>query len=1369
MGRVGELAELELAVREATSGRPTLVLLGGDSGLGKTRLVAELVRRLTTGQGPGSPLSPTGPGSLPSPPHPGAPAPLDPDAPAPPDPDAPAPLVLRGDGVQQSDGELPYAPLLSALRPLVRARHPVLEALSPGTRAQLATILPGLDDDPRIPEERVDPSGQLRLFEAILALIDALADTAPVLLIIEDMHWADRSTRAFVTFLARSLRTERVMLALTYRTDELHRRHPLRPLLAELERLERARRIELEPFDRDELRQALADILGSAPADQLLERLFARSEGNPLYTEELLAAGLDGRGAPPQSLRDVFLVRIERLSADAQRVARAVAIGRALDEAALAAATGSDRDSLQAALRDAVAEQVLVPGADGRFCFRHALLREALYDDLLPGERGELHMALARHLEAAGSPAGDDEELERTASIASHYAAAGDQPAALRTTIEAATAARHVQAWGEAADLLQRALELWPRVAGAEAIAGMDHVELLGRAAVALSIIDERSRADALLTHALDELDPERDPARHAALLGRRARILWSLNRGEEAVALAERALAMVPDDDPRGDRPLLLAWLARSRFLRGRLRQSATDAEAALAAAIDAGDTTAETEVLNTLGMAQVSLQQTDAGLASLRSAVELARANGDIDSLATAYSNLADMLGIAGRPAEALRTARDGLAATPRNYRRNHDWLTLTLSELAFDAGDWGLARECLSPPPSRMTGTLYIFRQGREAELALGVGDEDSAQACLEAAAGRVEMSSEPQWIGLHGSLCADLHMRRGDLDAARAAVQHALDRLELCTDDVMRIARVSVNGVQVEADRAQRARDLGDGAARRDALTRARLHIERLAAAAQEGGPLERARLAHGRAEMARARGKAAHREWAPGGAGLGGADAALPGDDRTLASGREPGRRRRPRSREHGGRRWASVRARAGLAMAGAGAASARRARPPVARRSPGGVARGPGGGPPAGPVRADRARASGAGAAGPGRDQPPDRRGAVHGREDRQRARLADPGQARRAGAHRGGGGGPPPAPGLSASRRPPVRAPGSCPTTRWRRFPSMRTPAEWEPHERTLMGWPCRTELWGETIDHARSDYATVANAVGAFEPVTMLANPGADAAAARAACGEAVEIVELALDDSWLRDCGPIYTYADDGFRLAVHFRFNAWGERFAGWDDDAAVGSAIARRLGDPVAEADLVLEGGSILTDGRGTLLTTEQCLLNRNRNPDRSRDEIEDALRAHLGVSEIVWLGQGLVEDRDTDGHVDLIAAFTAPGHVLLQTVSADNPNHDHCVENRDRLRAAGIEVTELPLLPYAEVAGETIAASYLNFYIANGGVIVPVAGADTDEAALAIIAAAYPGREVVPVPGLVIAYGGGGPHCITQQVPVRRG
>ncbi len=323
----------------------------------------------------------------------------------------------------------------------------------------------------------------------------------------------------------------------------------------------------------------------------------------------------------------------------------------------------------------------------------------------------------------------------------------------------------------------------------------------------------------------------------------------------------------------------------------------------------------------------------------------------------------------------------------------------------------------------------------------------------------------------------------------------------------------------------------------------------------------------------------------------------------------------------------------------------------------------------------------------------------------------------------------------------------------------------SLRYPGEWEPHERTIMGWPCRRDLWGSILAQARADYATVANAIAAFEPVTMIANPGEDAAQARAALTDTIDIVEIPIDDSWLRDSGPIYVVDDAGGRTAVHFGFNAWGEKFAPWEKDAAVGALIAEELGDAVTEAPLILEGGSVISDGAGTILTTEQCLLNPNRNPALSRQRIERALREYLGAEQILWLGQGLIEDRDTDGHVDLIAAYTPDRRVLLQMVPPDNANHRFCAENSFRLAEAGVDVIELPFLPYVEVAGGLIAASYLNLYICNGAVIVPVTGAATDTDALAIVGGAFPGREIVPVPGAVIAYGGGGPHCITQQVP----
>jgi agmatine deiminase len=318
--------------------------------------------------------------------------------------------------------------------------------------------------------------------------------------------------------------------------------------------------------------------------------------------------------------------------------------------------------------------------------------------------------------------------------------------------------------------------------------------------------------------------------------------------------------------------------------------------------------------------------------------------------------------------------------------------------------------------------------------------------------------------------------------------------------------------------------------------------------------------------------------------------------------------------------------------------------------------------------------------------------------------------------------------------------------------------------PAEWAPHERTLMAWPARAELWGAQLEQAKADYAATATAVAAFEPLTMVCADERAATEARARLPGDVEIVVEPIDDSWLRDSGPIFV-TNAGARAGVQFGFNAWGERFHPYDQDATIAARLVERIGDDCYRSPLVLEGGSICVDGEGTLITTEQCLLNPNRNPQLSREQIESHLIDFLGMERVVWLGHGLVEDRDTDGHVDLIAAFTKPGQVLLQTVPEGNPNFDHCRENVARLEAAGIEIVELPHLPYSEVEGDTVACSYMNFYLCNGAVIVPVCGADTDPDALARIAEAYPGREAVPVPGAVIAWGGGGPHCITQQVP----
>ena len=327
-----------------------------------------------------------------------------------------------------------------------------------------------------------------------------------------------------------------------------------------------------------------------------------------------------------------------------------------------------------------------------------------------------------------------------------------------------------------------------------------------------------------------------------------------------------------------------------------------------------------------------------------------------------------------------------------------------------------------------------------------------------------------------------------------------------------------------------------------------------------------------------------------------------------------------------------------------------------------------------------------------------------------------------------------------------------------------------LRMPAEWAPHERTLIAWPAREDAWrGATIEQAREVHAQVVAAAAAFEPVTLVADPAHAEGARRRVTAENVELLELPLDDSWLRDSGPLIVSGPDGRRAGIDFRFNAWGEAFAPYDKDADVARRLLEHLGIERFASPLVLEGGSIAVDGTGRLVTTEQCLLNPTRNPLLQREEIERELSVHLGVERIVWLGHGLVEDADTDGHVDNVCAFLAPRRVLAQTTAdADDPNHGRLEENARRLRDAGIELERFDLLPRAtRPDGGVVAIPYLNFYLCNGAAIVPLGeqDPDMDAEALSRLRALLPGREIVGVPGRTLAFGGGGVHCITQQVP----
>jgi len=321
--------------------------------------------------------------------------------------------------------------------------------------------------------------------------------------------------------------------------------------------------------------------------------------------------------------------------------------------------------------------------------------------------------------------------------------------------------------------------------------------------------------------------------------------------------------------------------------------------------------------------------------------------------------------------------------------------------------------------------------------------------------------------------------------------------------------------------------------------------------------------------------------------------------------------------------------------------------------------------------------------------------------------------------------------------------------------------------PAEWEPHAACLMAWPSREDLWGGRLAEAVADYATVASTVAAFEPVVMVCNPGLSQQV-RDLCGSGVTPVEIPINDSWSRDSGPTFVRNAGGDMAVVGFGFNAWGNRWHPHDDDARLSQRIAESFGLPFFLAPLVLEGGSFFVDGEGTVITTEQCLLNPNRNPNLGREAIEQLLCDYLGASTVIWLPYGHSLDTGpsgTDGHVDGVLQYMSPGRVMLEAVS--DPDSPECVRgqaNLERLRAArdaAGRTFEIAILD----PGPDAAVSYANHYLANGAVVVPLGGDQVDAMALQNLRGLYPGREVVGVPGRVIAFGGGGPHCITQQIP----
>jgi DNA-binding CsgD family transcriptional regulator/tetratricopeptide (TPR) repeat protein len=775
VGRTQELARLRDLLARSATGTPLVALIGGEAGVGKTRL-AEQLAAAAEEQGV---------------------------------------RVLRGGCVPLGEEGLPFAPVVQTLRGLAGELDAAeLEVVAGPARQELARLLPDLAVGGEAAAGAgvvgAGQAGQGRLFELLLGVVQRLATSTSLLWVVEDLHWADRSTRDLLAYLATALRSGHVMVVLTFRSDELDRRHPLRRLLGELARNRRVQRLELAPFSRAELAEQLAGLLGGDSPARLVDDLYARSQGNPFFAEELLLAGADPGTLPP-SLQEVLLTRVVRLGQRTQQLLRvAAAAGPAVTQPLLAAVAGMDEAALLEGLREAVDQQLLLPepgGGDG-YVFRHALVAEAVYGELLPGERVRLHEALAVALEA-GLEVGD-EPATRAARLAYHWSAAGDQPRALAASVQAAAAAEGVCAFAEAAMQLERVLALWDRVPDAQARAGMDRVGLLSRCAEAAYAAGDAARAAQLVREALPLVDEAYWPRRAGLLHEQLARCLCLLS--DPAALDAQQQAVRLVAPEPSAERARVLGSLAELvMVLAARLGQARGLAEEAAAIAGQVGAVAEEASARTTLGNALVHLGETDAGLAELEAAVRLATEAGAMIDLVRAIVNRSDGLLAAGRLEEAATVALDGIQQAHRlGLARSYGpLLACNATEALVALGRWDQAervsREGLETTSSDATSVPVLLLR---AALEVGRGDLDAAQARLRTARRLLPAPiSEAHKAGPLFAGLAELALWRGDLEQARQLVAEAVP---LVVANPRYAAPLYALGLRVEADLAELAR-------------------------------------------------------------------------------------------------------------------------------------------------------------------------------------------------------------------------------------------------------------------------------------------------------------------------------------------------------------------------------------------------------------------------------------------------------------------------------------------------------------------------------------------------------------------------------
>jgi len=746
VGRTGQLEALRSAAEAAAHGSARVVLVSGDAGIGKTRLITEATSQAR----------------------------------------ADGFVAALGGCVQLGEVSVAYAPLVEALRDLrTQLGEPALnELLGPGLVDIGALLGTGGGAAART-------SGPL--FEHLLGLLTRLGERQPVMLVFEDLHWADASTRDLVAFLGRNLRDASVVLLLTYRADELHRRHPLRPLIADLERDPQVERVALAGLERDELVRLLGEISDDLLSDSIVDELLTRSDGNPFYVEELMAAGGIGRGLPA-TLADVILDRVGRLSEPTQAVLHdAAVLGYEIDDVLLAQVTGQSVASVTAALREAVFDQLLV--IDGDACrFRHALVREALYDDLLPGERERLHVATAAALEASDR----FDEHARWALLAHHWDAAGLSVKAFAASLQAGREAERVHAFADAAAQYERALRLYDRLPDP----GIPQTDLLMLAANAINASSARSRAVTLAEAALRELDDDAPPEQRALILERIGRFNWSLH-GPAAVAAYEQAVAVLVGRPASREHAYALSGLGQSLMLRNRYQESEQTLNQAITMAGAVGANDVHAHALCSLGATLAGMGRVEEGVDVMHRALELSLQFGTDEDTSRVYTNLTHVLYFGARYDDAARVGAEGIAYSVRTgYQSGYGQSILGNWILAMIcAGRWDDA-EAVRADPRILSGDAY--QELRWLPLLLGRGRLDEASRLVERTLADTLDTNDVQFRGqalLRAAELAGINLRWDD---ARSLIADALV-LARSSDDQYYRAQIYGLGGWIEAER------------------------------------------------------------------------------------------------------------------------------------------------------------------------------------------------------------------------------------------------------------------------------------------------------------------------------------------------------------------------------------------------------------------------------------------------------------------------------------------------------------------------------------------------------------------------------------